>query len=95
MNYGEYLESDKWKALAAETRRLANHRCQVCYSDGQLHIHHRTYERVGNEFQSDLIALCSSCHTLFHGKHDAASVGGWALVQSLANELREAKRYKS
>lgn len=91
MNYQEYLESDRWKALAAETRRLANNRCQVCNSDGELHIHHRTYDRIGNELQSDLVALCASCHALFHGKRDTASAGGWALIQSMAAELKEAR----
>jgi len=29
-------------------------------------IHHRTYERFGHEWLSDLIALCRNCHDLTH-----------------------------
>jgi hypothetical protein len=29
-------------------------------------VHHRTYERVGFERQSDLIVLCHDCHRDFH-----------------------------
>lgn len=67
MDYSDYLQTDHWKKLAAETRRLAGNRCQVCNAEGELHIHHRTYERKGDEFQSDLTCLCSNCHALFHG----------------------------
>ena len=67
-NYQEYLKSDHWKKLTEETKRLAGYRCQVCNADGELHTHHRTYERKGDEFQGDLVALCKDCHTLFHGK---------------------------
>lgn len=67
-NYQEYLQSDHWKRLTEETKRLAGYRCQVCNADGELHTHHRTYERKGDEFQGDLVALCPKCHTLFHDK---------------------------
>lgn len=88
IDYQEYLLSERWKLLAEETKRLAGYRCQVCNSDGELHAHHRTYERIGNELQRDLIALCDSCHALFHGKHDASTdKSGWALTRSLAAEL--------
>ena len=67
-NYHEYLLSDHWKKLTEETKRLAGYRCQVCNADGELHTHHRTYERRGDEFQGDLVALCANCHALFHNK---------------------------
>lgn len=92
VNYDEYILSRQWQALAAETKRLAGNRCQVCNSDGELHAHHRTYERLGHELQSDLVALCGNCHALFHGKHDVtADKNGWALVKSLTAALRTAQ----
>lgn len=67
MKYDEYIKSKQWKAKADETKRLAGYRCQVCNSsDEELHAHHRTYERLGEELQSDLICLCAKCHSLFH-----------------------------
>ena len=74
-DYDKYLQSDHWKRLAEETKRLAGYRCQVCNSDKNLVTHHRTYERKGDEFQSDLTCLCSDCHEKFHdkGKYEKAT----------------------
>lgn len=94
-NYRDYLQSAHWLALADETRRLAGHRCQVCNSGGELHVHHRTYERIGQEFQSDLVALCADCHALFHGKRDVNDFGGWSLVRSLTNEIKSLRAEKA
>jgi hypothetical protein len=68
MEYLEYLQTDHWKKLAAKVKRKAGNKCQVCNASGELHAHHRTYERKGNEAPGDVIALCSDCHKLFHGK---------------------------
>ena len=67
-DYQDYLQSNHWKRLAEETKRLAGYRCQVCNAEDELHAHHRTYERKGDELQSDLICLCAYCHALFHSK---------------------------
>lgn len=64
--YSEYLESEHWKEKRAKARERANGRCQICNGDGELHTHHRTYERIGHERDDDLIVLCKRCHELFH-----------------------------
>lgn len=66
LEYGDYLKTSHWKALRKEVLLAAQSRCQVCYSPGPLHVHHRTYDRRGCEWLSDLIALCVVCHDLFH-----------------------------
>jgi 5-methylcytosine-specific restriction endonuclease McrA len=35
-----------------------------------LEVHHRTYERVGEERPADVIALCKACHEKHHDRHD-------------------------
>ena len=70
-SYDKYLQSDHWKKIAEETKRLAGYRCQVCNSDENLQTHHRTYERKGDEFQSDLTCLCANCHIIFHEKENS------------------------
>ncbi len=75
MEYSEYIKTDHWKKLAEETKRLAGYRCQVCNSDGELHAHHRTYERKGDELQSDLVCLCKGCHSLYHDKETLPALG--------------------
>lgn len=70
-DYQTYIKSNEWRVVSEETKRLADYRCQVCNKNeatSNLHVHHRTYERLGRELQSDLIALCGDCHSLFHGK---------------------------
>ena len=64
--YKEYLKSPEWAAQRTKALLLAESRCQVCYSDSRLQVHHRTYRNLGDEEPSDLIVLCRYCHHLFH-----------------------------
>ncbi len=65
--YGEYLQTPHWKRKREEKIRAVGRRCQVCnQGPGPLDVHHRTYERLGEELDVDLTALCRSCHHLFH-----------------------------
>lgn len=66
VDYHEYIKSAAWRKKAKAAERRAKGRCQVCYSDGELHAHRRTYERLGNEWPTDLMVLCSDCHKLVH-----------------------------
>lgn len=67
MPYAQYLQSPEWQRRRATVFRFASGRCQICYSDqGEKHVHHRTYERLGCERISDTILLCADCHKLFH-----------------------------
>jgi len=68
-SYQQYLESPHWKTLRSEAIERAGGTCQLCNSDRQpLHVHHRTYERIGCEDPGDLIVLCAEHHKQFHGK---------------------------
>jgi 5-methylcytosine-specific restriction endonuclease McrA len=66
MDYREYLKTEEWAARRRIVLKRGEWRCQLCNSSRELHIHHRTYERRGNERLADLIVLCRVCHTLFH-----------------------------
>jgi hypothetical protein len=66
MPYSEYLATCEWNETRTAARKRAGERCQVCYSDGPLDVHHRTYERRGAEHDTDLTVLCRKCHELFH-----------------------------
>jgi hypothetical protein len=65
-DYPTYLQSPEWKARRDERVKAAGNRCQVCNRAEKLNVHHRTYERIGNEIPDDLIVLCEPCHKLFH-----------------------------
>lgn len=67
MPYREYLKTPEWQATRTHQLRRAGYACQVCNAKGGLlNVHHRTYERRGNEAQEDLVVLCRGCHELFH-----------------------------
>lgn len=68
VSYNAYINSAKWQ----EKRRLAlakaDFTCVKCKKRRimGLHVHHKTYKRLGNERLSDLQVLCESCHMLKH-----------------------------
>ena len=67
MPYQDYLLTPEWQERRNFQLARSGYRCQVCNTaDEQLNVHHRTYERRGNEAPSDLITLCRGCHDLFH-----------------------------
>src|SRR5947209_4642716 len=66
MSYAEYLHTQEWLRRRAVLLKIVEHRCQLCYSSEGLQVHHRTYERLGQEKHADLIVLCGDCHALFH-----------------------------
>jgi 5-methylcytosine-specific restriction endonuclease McrA len=67
MPYRQYLNTYHWQQLRLLKLSEVEERCQLCYSPQKpLHVHHRTYARLGNEKLTDLTVLCKDCHTLFH-----------------------------
>lgn len=68
MPYGAYLATSEWIATRTRMLKRAGFRCQLCNKQGRLNVHHRTYERRGQEDYKDLIVLCGTCHAKFHDK---------------------------
>jgi len=68
MPYKEYLQTPEWASMRIRMLKRAGFRCQLCNREGKLNVHHRTYERRGNEDYADLIVLCGNCHAKFHDK---------------------------
>ncbi len=54
--------SVRWRLLREQCLARDGHRCMLCNASGPLECHHRTYERAGEEFLSDLTTLCHACH---------------------------------
>lgn len=74
-NYKEYLNSSCWhntkqrfyKSKLAKRDSKGNLCCGHCRrNDIVLHLHHRTYKRVGKERLSDLELVCELCHAFIH-----------------------------
>lgn len=64
--YSDYLQSGNWKVVRLAALHRAGHKCQICNGTEHLEVHHRTYERLGEEAPNDLVVLDRPCHELFH-----------------------------
>lgn len=62
-----YLATPQWQVKRKGALERANYKCQLCCNKNKLHVHHNTYDRLGNEAISDLIVLCEKCHSHHHG----------------------------
>lgn len=72
MPYRDYLATPEWDKTRRAALRRAGFQCQTCSAGGRLNVHHRTYERRGNEYPRDLTVLCEDCHSLFHQNRQLA-----------------------
>ena len=64
--YTEYLQTEHWQKVRKYALQRAGYSCQLCNEKGPLDVHHRTYERLGWEWDKDVIALCRDCHEKHH-----------------------------
>jgi hypothetical protein len=60
--YREYRNSKYWKMKRKQIHILANNICELCNSIASNQVHHLTYKRLGEERNSDLMAVCRGCH---------------------------------
>lgn len=71
MPYRAYLKTRFWARKREQTLKRDNYCCTNCHArrgdkNIKLHVHHKTYERRGNELLEDLTTLCNFCHRLLH-----------------------------
>jgi 5-methylcytosine-specific restriction endonuclease McrA len=63
--YVQYLRSREWQAKRLAALHRTMNRCEKCglqKHKESLEVHHKTYERLGHELDSDLMVLCTLCH---------------------------------
>ena len=72
--YQQYLRTPRWAAMRDHALARFDWRCAACHSPDHLHVHHRTYERVGAEYLTDLTVLCRYCHHVLHETWSRTSV---------------------
>ena len=66
-NYRDYLRTKHWKNIKKMYNKMYKYECSCCGSNKTgLHLHHITYDRVGNEEIDDLVYLCKECHNKIH-----------------------------
>jgi 5-methylcytosine-specific restriction endonuclease McrA len=65
--YQAHLGSIKWRGITEKIHTRAHGVCERCFVNPSTHIHHLTYENLGNERWHELMALCVECHQFVHG----------------------------
>lgn len=101
--YDEYLQSPAWKTRRNTALKSAGWRCSRCGRKRHLQVHHRSYERVGQEHDGDLEVLCEDCHSQHHiadmhnadtGRvylrlaSEALRDDAWATLSDLADDVK-------
>ena len=67
MPFEDYRLTPEWRSRRNRVILRAGSRCELCDASGLIDVHHRTYDRYGDELLSQLLALCRSCHARHHG----------------------------
>lgn len=107
IRYEKYLLSDEWRELKLDLLMKRGCKCEKCKRSRQpnmLQVHHKTYDRIFNEKESDLILLCGKCHMREHGllnikkekqkKTKKINFSGPSTLQQVQNRFLKGK-YKS
>lgn len=66
--YNAHISSPEWKRICALVRQRARNMCEGCGISAAQHVHHTTYEHLGNELLFELLAVCIPCHERIHGR---------------------------
>lgn len=75
--YKAYLQSPEWAARRRKVMARAGGVCEGCGDHRAVHVHHTTYQHVGQEFLFELLALCEACHDRIHAEDEQPNGGTW------------------
>lgn len=81
-SYTAYINSSSWEKRRELYFSTHPKKCITCGAKEDIHLHHKTYARMGSERDDDLAALCEFCHSTLHRFHK--QVGGSLLDASNA-----------
>jgi 5-methylcytosine-specific restriction endonuclease McrA len=70
--YDEHIKSAKWRGLRRAVIRRCGGRCEGCAEAEVEHVHHLTYNNLGDELLFQLVGLCRDCHQRVHPGRDLA-----------------------
>jgi hypothetical protein len=88
IKYEEYITSMDWinrcRRFFGDAPWCARRDCRRRYREGNVQIHHRTYERLGHERIEDLVPLCDEHHGEAHRSAERLEEQGMAPAAALA-----------
>jgi 5-methylcytosine-specific restriction endonuclease McrA len=64
--YENHLSSIEWAKKRRGVLKRSNGVCEGCGESAPEHVHHLTYEHLGDEFLFELVAICAACHQRIH-----------------------------
>lgn len=67
--YSDYINSKHWKEYKNNVYKNKKNCCEICGSEKRLIVHHKTYERLGEEKILDTMIVCAKCHDAIHKLH--------------------------
>jgi hypothetical protein len=70
--YNAHLNSPEWREKCRLKRERASNVCEGCGVNKVNHIHHLTYDNLGDELLFELVALCVECHQKIHPHREIA-----------------------
>lgn len=70
--YESYINSKAWAKKRQQYWKEFGRSCKVadCGATAGLHVHHHTYDRLGEELMSDLVGLCEQHHDQVHDVYE-------------------------
>ena len=69
--------------------------CKACLSRFNLVLHHTTYERLGMEYNKDLVTVCEDCHEGIHTlRNEIDSTIDIATMRFIEDKIRLSKETK-
>lgn len=66
--YLDYIDSKEWKEFRSKALIHFGHKCGLCNSPDNLHVHHKNYLNLYKETFDDVIPLCRKCHMIHHNR---------------------------
>ena len=87
--YKQYLKSEYWQGIREQILKRDKYKCRACGYNDKLHVHHRTYEFIGNEDLDELITLCKKCHNIFHKINPEVNYTSYYHNKKLESMLKE------
>lgn len=67
VSYNNYIKSPEWTSRRNKYFTTHAKMCLACSSvDSPIHLHHGSYQCLGNEPDNHLFPLCNKCHEVFH-----------------------------
>lgn len=105
--YGDYRMSNWWRIRRERFNdtAISIYGCKTCELCGlasldplgqhpiavRFHVHHRNYDHLGYELDSDLMLLCSPCHNLIH-RPESNAARHWVTYNDAGSNFDLAER---